>query len=96
MRLIVEVHLADNHLEQLAAGIAEHLERAARPVAEAWLDVIGAGAHLGLTENSIRALVKRNEIPVYRTENGRLRFSVTELDDWVRTGSCATAPVDLP
>ena len=85
--VVIEVRFSDDDLERLASRIAELLSPAG-PSGDRWLDVPGAGSHLGLTSASIRALVRNGRIPVYRTGNGRLRFSTDELDRWVRTGSC--------
>ena len=87
--LVVDLRLSDVEIERIAARTAELVARAEHH-AEGWLDVRRAGGHLGLTESAIRGLVKRRQIPFYRTENGRLRFAPTELDDWVRTGACET------
>ena len=51
-----------------------------------WLDVAGAADHLSTTEDAVRALVKRNELPVQRTPNGRLLFRASDLDAWVTGG----------
>lgn len=85
MRFLVELRLAEDDLEQLSARIAEQLTPSSH-IAPRWLDVSGAAQHLGLTENAIRGLVKRRQLPVHRTENGRLRFSANDLDEWVRSG----------
>jgi excisionase family DNA binding protein len=91
----VSLRLDDRDIERIAAHIAEHLAVGAI-TNPGWLDVAGAAAHLAVSENAIRALVKRNRIPYHRMENGRLRFSMTELDRWVRTGTCESPHVDLP
>jgi Helix-turn-helix domain len=84
--VIVKIQLSDDDIERLAARIARLLTSSDAPRDPAWLDVAGAGAHLGLSEHAVRGLVKRRRVPVHRTENGRLRFSATELDEWVRSG----------
>jgi excisionase family DNA binding protein len=93
--VIIEVRFTDEDVERIAARLAERLAKHQGPP-KVWLDVTDAAAHLGLTENAIRGLVKRKQIPFHRTKNGRLRFAVTELDHWVRTGACATSHEDLP
>jgi hypothetical protein len=95
IRVRLELNLDDEDLDQLAQRMAERVEHPTT-VVQAWLDVAGAAAHLGLTVNAIRGLVKRRQIPVHRTENGRLRFAVTELDQWVRSGTCELTTADLP
>ena len=91
----IDVSLTDEDIDRIGgrtvsmlAGWREHGTRR--------LDVGQAADHLCEHANACRALVKRRRIPFHRTENGRLRFSVTELDHWVRTGSCAATHEDLP
>lgn len=91
----IEIRLGDEDLERIAARLVE-LIRETQPTPSQWVDVAGAGAHLGLTDHAIRGLVKHQRIPFHRTENRRLRFSVTELDHWVRSGSCGPTDEDLP
>jgi hypothetical protein len=93
--MTIEVHLTNHDIERIAARLAELLGPRDQQ-AGTWLDVVGAATHLGSTENAVRGLVKRRQIPFRRTPNGRLRFAVTELDEWVRTGSCESPDEDLP
>ena len=95
-RLGIEIRFTDDDMERLAARIVQLLSLQDRVSGDRWLDVPGASAHLGLTPNSIRGLVKRGQLPVYRTKNGRLRFSMTELDEWVRVGLARRTSEDLP
>ena len=90
----VTIAITDEDVERIAARVVELL--AVVPDRERWLDVPAAARHLAITENALRALVKRRRIPFHRTENGRLRFSPAELDGWVRTRTCAVANEDLP
>jgi excisionase family DNA binding protein len=91
----VEVTIPESELNRIALRLADLLA-VARPTVEPWLDIDDAASHVALSPNAVRALVKRHRIPFHRTEHGRLRFSPTELDDWVRTGSCAATQEDLP
>ena len=50
-----------------------------------WLDVPGAADYLSTSEDAVRAMVKRGELPVQRTPNGRLLFRAAELDTWVES-----------
>jgi excisionase family DNA binding protein len=93
--MLIEVQLADCDIERIAARVADLIAGVRSPSPTSWLDVEGAAAHVGLSANAIRALVKRREIPVHRTPNRRLRFSVTELDQWVRFGLAESAHGDL-
>lgn len=79
----------DNEIDRIADRIAIALDqRLNQPTTTAWLTAAQAGAHLGMTEDAIRGLVKRKQIPVHRTGSGRVRFERAELDEWVRS-SCA-------
>lgn len=49
-----------------------------------FLDVRGAAAFLGLTENSIRKYVARGKIP-HRRLGGRVLFDPRELERWFGT-----------
>jgi hypothetical protein len=83
--MIIEARLTEYDIERVARRVVELICESREP-SERWLDVAGAAAHLRLTEDAIRGLTKRKQLPVHRTENGRLRFSVVELDEWVRSG----------
>jgi hypothetical protein len=92
----LDISITDDEIERIATRTAELLARITTTTIERWLDVQGAADHLALTPDAVRALVKRSKVPVHRTRNGRLRFLTTELDHWVRTGSCETTNQDLP
>jgi hypothetical protein len=93
--VLVELRLHGEDLEFIARRVVELLHEA-QADGDRWLNVTQAATHVGLSENAIRALVKRQRVPFHRTENHRLRFSAIELDHWVRTGSCAPTAEDLP
>ncbi|PWU23424.1 MAG: hypothetical protein C5B48_08590 [Candidatus Rokuibacteriota bacterium] len=90
--MVIEVRLSACEIERIAARVADLITGDQSQSQTSWLDVEGAAAHVGLSANAIRALVKRREIPVHRTPNRRLRFSVTELDEWVRSGLAERPP----
>jgi excisionase family DNA binding protein len=94
----IEFRLSDGDVDRIAGRVAGLISSAGGPSAcgIVWLDVEGAAAHIGVSVNAIRALVKRREIPVHRTPNRRLRFSVTELDQWVRSDLAQSTSEDLP
>jgi excisionase family DNA binding protein len=52
-----------------------------------WLNTKAAAEYLCTTEQAIRALVKRGEIPVHRSPNARLLFRRNELDEWITTST---------
>jgi excisionase family DNA binding protein len=88
--MIIEARLSDNEIERVALRVVELLDQA-HGASGRWLDVAGAAEHLRLSEEAIRGLIKRRRLPVHKTENGRLRFSMTELDQWVRSGLAKSA-----
>ena len=53
-----------------------------RPVG--FLNVESAAKYLDTSQGAIRALVKRQRIPVHKTERGRLLFDPAELEAYVR------------
>ena len=61
--MIIEIRLTDTDVERIATRLAEILRGSDQSI-ERWLDVAGAATHLGLTENAIRGLVKRQQDPV--------------------------------
>ena len=74
------------------AGFEEVLLRVARDGARLalaqqaepapWMGIKTAAGYLDTTEDAIRGLVKRRQIPCHRSENGRLLFRREELDVW--------------
>lgn len=94
--LLVEIRLPERDIELIAARVAALILAADGPSRTSWLDVEGAAAHVGMSANAIRGLVKRRQVPFHRTPNRRLRFHAPELDDWVRFGLAESTFVDLP
>jgi excisionase family DNA binding protein len=94
--LLIEIRLPERDIEHIAARVAAHISEAGGRSQTSWLDVEGAAAHVGMSANAIRGLVKRRQIPFHRTPNRRLRFFAAELDQWIRAGSCETTHGDLP
>jgi excisionase family DNA binding protein len=93
--MLIRAELSEQDIERLVARIASMLNQSSGRD-DRWLDVEDAAEHLRLTANAVRGLVKRRQLPVHRTKNGRLRFSLTELDQWVRSETCEQRLVDLP
>ena len=83
--MIIEARLSDHDIERVALRVVELLGQA-HDASEPWLECRRSGRAPRLSEEAIRALIKRQRLPVHKTENGRLRFSATELDEWVRSG----------
>jgi excisionase family DNA binding protein len=77
----VQITIPAELVEMLAEQLEERIRASGRQAR--WLTVSQAVDHLGLSSNSIRALIKRKRIPHYRVE-GRILFDRGELDQWVR------------
>jgi Helix-turn-helix domain len=90
--LRIEIRLPARDIEHIAARVADLISDAGGRTQTSWLDVDGAAAHVGMSANAIRGLVKRRQIPFHRTPNRRLRFLAVELDDWARSGLAETPP----
>jgi len=71
-------------LEQFRSVIREEIQATTVAAPSGWLSVKGVADYLDTTEDAIRALVKRKQIPHDRAPTGRLLFSRSELDQWVR------------
>lgn len=91
MPFLVEIQLTDDDVGRIAARLAEFMSDVPVRRETSWVDVHGVAAHLSMTPDAVRGLVKRRQIPFHRTENGRLRFALTELDRWVRSGLADSA-----
>ena len=58
---------------------------------ENWVDIAEVAAHLQVTKDSIYRWVDSKGFPAHRA--GRLlRFKLSEVDDWVRSGSDELIP----
>jgi Helix-turn-helix domain len=65
--------------EELQAGSASLHGRPS-----GFLDTKGAAVFLSTSEQALRALCKRGQVPVHRTPQGRLLFDPDELRAYVR------------
>lgn len=55
---------------------------------EAWVGIIEAASHLGVTKETIRNWIKKADIPAHKI--GKLwKFKLSELDAWVKSGNSA-------
>ena len=60
----------------------------AEQVAENWISITEAAAHLGVKVDTIRAWIKKTDIPAHKI--GKLwKFKISELDKWVSSGHAA-------
>jgi excisionase family DNA binding protein len=73
---VVDV-IVDRAVERLAAR---------HPVAEPWVGVDAAAAHLSCRRQRIYDLVAQRRIP-HRKEGARLLFKLSHLDAWIEGGA---------
>lgn len=57
-------------------------------IAENWISITEAATHLGVKVDTIRAWIKKTDIPAHKI--GKLwKFKISELDEWVKSGKSA-------
>ena len=60
----------------------------AQQIAENWISITEAATHLGVKVDTIRAWIKKTDIPAHKI--GKLwKFKISELDAWVKSGKSA-------
>jgi len=60
----------------------------AEQIAENWISITEAATHLGVKVDTIRAWIKKTDIPAHKI--GKLwKFKISELDEWVKSGKSA-------
>ena len=60
----------------------------AEQIAENWISITEAASHLGVKVDTIRAWIKKTDIPAHKI--GKLwKFKISELDEWVKSGKSA-------
>jgi excisionase family DNA binding protein len=79
------MRLDPSDLEQFRHLIRDEIQTLAATGPPGWLSVKGAASYLDTTDDAIRALVKRKQIPCERAPNGRLLFWRDDLNEWVRS-----------
>ena len=72
-------------LEEVRMVVRAEVERAVSAERRGFLTLKSAAAYLDVTEQALRARVKRGEILVHRRD-GRLYFDRDELERYVRGG----------
>jgi excisionase family DNA binding protein len=61
-----------------------------RAVPNHWLSADDIAAHLGVTKDTVYALIAEKGMPAHKV--GRLwKFQTSEVDEWVRSGSAASS-----
>ena len=77
--------LASRAADEVMARLADCAERDGRGWPE-WMSAETAACYLDISEERIRKLKDRHEIPYYQEGPGcRMFFRRTELDDWMAT-----------
>ena len=77
----------DGFEDEVRRVVRDELTRALEGFASpAYLNVKSAASFLDTTQAAVRAMVKRGELPVHRTPNGRVLFSPTALTAWAEGG----------
>ena len=57
-------------------------------ISEVWVGIEDAAKHLGVNKDTVRAWIKKTDIPARRI--GKLwKFKISELDEWVKSGKSA-------
>ena len=57
-------------------------------IVENWISITEAATHLGVKVDTIRAWIKKTDIPAHKI--GKLwKFKISELDAWVKSGKSA-------
>ncbi len=57
---------------------------------ERWLSLEEIAKHLGVHKDTIRGWIKKDSIPFYKVGR-QYKFSLTEVDNWVKSGKSADA-----
>lgn len=52
---------------------------------EKWVNLEDIAEHLSLSQDTVRAWVREDKLPVYRAGK-RYKFKISEVDEWVREG----------
>jgi hypothetical protein len=76
--------LPDEFVEALALRIAElvveNLSKSQSSATSPWLDVRGVAAYASMTEQAVRDADKNGHLRSYRTNSGRVRFRIEDVD----------------
>ncbi len=55
---------------------------------EKWVNLEDIAAHIGLSKDTIRNYIKKEQIPYYRIGK-QYKFKVSEIDAWIESGKSA-------
>ena len=56
---------------------------------EKWVNLEEIAAHLGLSKDTIRNYIKKDQIPHYRIGK-QYKFKISEIDAWIESGKSAS------
>ncbi|MCC8128139.1 MAG: helix-turn-helix domain-containing protein [Clostridiales bacterium] len=56
---------------------------------EKWVNLEEISAHVGLSKDTIRGYIKKEQIPYYRIGK-QYKFKISEIDAWIQSGKSAT------
>jgi excisionase family DNA binding protein len=73
-------------LEELIRAVVSDAMAEQRGTGSPWLNVGEAAEYLRTTEDAIRAMVRRGDVPSHRTATGRRLFRRDELDAYATAG----------
>lgn len=55
---------------------------------EKWVSLEEVAYHIGLSKDTIRNYIKRDQIPFYRIGK-QYKFKISEIDTWIESGKSA-------
>jgi len=73
-------------LEEVVRAAVDAALAEQRGAVSPWLTVLEAAEYLRTTEDAIRAMVRRSDVPSHRTATGRRLFRRDELDAYATAG----------
>lgn len=56
---------------------------------EKWVSLEEIAAHMGLSKDTIRNYIKKQQIPYYRIGK-QYKFKISEIDTWIESGKSAS------
>lgn len=59
---------------------------------EKWVSLEEVADHIGLSKDTIRNYIKRDQIPFYRIGK-QYKFKISEIDTWIESGRARRLPI---
>lgn len=56
---------------------------------EKWVNLEEIAEHMGLSKDTIRNYIKKEQIPYYRIGK-QYKFRISEIDTWIKSGKSAS------